>query len=61
MDGAFASLAALWQSMSWIDAAIVLPEVAGYSSLKVELIAAVRLRDALEVRDGGPVMLEVSE
>ena len=42
-----------------IDAAIVLPEVAGYSPVQIELIAAVCLRDALQVDDGDSLRLEI--
>jgi CTP-dependent riboflavin kinase len=42
-----------------IDAAIVLPEVTGYSPAKIEIIAAVRVRDALDVDDGDSVRLEI--
>lgn len=40
-----------------IAAAIVLPEVAGYPPEQVELIASVRLRDALGVGDGDAVWI----
>ena len=42
-----------------IDAAIVLPEVAGYSPLKIEIIAATGIRDALDVDEGDPLRLEI--
>ena len=42
-----------------IDAAIVLPEVPGYSPVQIELIAAVCLRDALQVDDGDALRLEI--
>ena len=42
-----------------IDAAIVLPEVAGYSPVQIELIAPVCLRDALDVDDGDSLRLEI--
>jgi len=42
-----------------IDGAIVLPEVAGYSAVKIEVIAAVGLRGALDIKDGDPVTLEI--
>jgi CTP-dependent riboflavin kinase len=42
-----------------IDAAIVLPEVAGYSPAKIELIAAVCLRAALGVADGDSLRVEI--
>lgn len=42
-----------------LDAAIVLPEVADYSTDQIELIAAVGVRDALGVNDGDSLILEV--
>ena len=42
-----------------LEAAIVLPEVAGYLTNRIELIAPVRVRDALGVSDGDPLFLEV--
>jgi CTP-dependent riboflavin kinase len=42
-----------------IDAAIVVPEVAGYPDDKIEIIAAVSLRDALGLVDGDVVAVEV--
>lgn len=42
-----------------IDAAIVLPEVAGYAPALIELIAAVGIRDALRIADGDPIRLEI--
>jgi CTP-dependent riboflavin kinase len=42
-----------------IDAAIVIPEVPGYSPVQVEVIAAVGLRDALEIEDGDSLTLEI--
>ena len=42
-----------------IDAAIVLPEVPGYSAVKVEVIAAVGIRSALGVEDGNRLSLEI--
>jgi CTP-dependent riboflavin kinase len=44
-----------------IDAAIVLPEVAGYSPVQIELIAAVGLREALDVKDGESLRLEIEQ
>lgn len=41
-----------------IDAAIVLPEVAGYPLNQIEIIAAQGVRAALGLRDGDPVHLE---
>ncbi|HBA40672.1 MAG TPA: hypothetical protein DCZ05_13320 [Deltaproteobacteria bacterium] len=38
--------------------AVLLPEVEGYPANKVEVIAPVRLKDELRVRDGGRVTLE---
>jgi CTP-dependent riboflavin kinase len=42
-----------------IEAAIVLPEVAGYSPVKIEIIARMRVRDALGIDDGDAVRLEI--
>ncbi len=42
-----------------IDAAIVLPEVAGSSPVQIEIIAAVGFRDALDVDDGDSLRLEI--
>ncbi len=42
-----------------IDAAIVLPEVAGYSPVQIEIIAATRVRDALDIDDGDSLRLEI--
>ena len=42
-----------------LDAAIFLPEVAGYSSNQIELIAPVSVRGALGFNDGDSVILEV--
>jgi len=42
-----------------IDAAIVVPEVAGYSPVKVEIIAARGVRDALGIADGDSLRLEI--
>jgi CTP-dependent riboflavin kinase len=42
-----------------IDAAIVLPEVAGYSPVQIEIIAAMRVRDALSIVDGDSLRLEI--
>lgn len=42
-----------------LDAAIVLPEVADYSTNRIEIIAPVRVRDALGVNDGNSLTLEV--
>ncbi len=41
-----------------IPGAVVLPEVSSYPADKVEVIAAVGVRDALGLRDGDPVVLE---
>ena len=38
--------------------AVLLPEVEGYPANKVEVIAPVRLKDELRVRDGGQITLE---
>ena len=42
-----------------IDGAIVLPEVAGYSPLQIEVIAAKRVRDVLGIEDGDSLKLEI--
>jgi len=42
-----------------IEAAIVVPEVANYPADKIELIAAVGVRDALGLADGDVVVVEV--
>jgi CTP-dependent riboflavin kinase len=42
-----------------IDAAIVIPEVPGYSPVQVEVIAAVGIRHALEIEDGDSLTLEI--
>ena len=42
-----------------IDGAIVLPEVAGYSPLQIEVIAAKRVRDVLGIEDGDSLTLEI--
>ena len=42
-----------------IDAAIVLPEVGGYSPVQIEIIAATRVRTALDIDDGDSLRLEI--
>jgi len=42
-----------------LDAAIVLPEVANYSTNRIELIAPVNVRDVLGISDGDSLILEV--
>lgn len=42
-----------------IDAAVVIPEVENYPEDQIELIAAVGVRDALGIRDGDPVTVEI--
>ena len=42
-----------------IDCAVVVPDVPGYPGDKIEIIAAVRVRDALGLADGDLVALEV--
>jgi CTP-dependent riboflavin kinase len=42
-----------------IDAAIVLPEVARYSPVQIEIIAAMGIRDALGIDDGDSLRLEI--
>jgi len=41
--------------------AVLLPEVEGYPANKVEVIAPVRLKDELRVRDGGQITLEFAD
>lgn len=38
--------------------AVLLPEVAGYPKDKIEIVAPVRLKSALTVSDGDPLILE---
>lgn len=42
-------------------AAIILPNVSGYPYTQVEPIAAVRLRDALNLQNGDTVIVQVKE
>ncbi len=42
-----------------IDAAIALPEVAGYSPAKIEIIAAREIRDALGIDEGDSIRLVI--
>jgi CTP-dependent riboflavin kinase len=42
-----------------IDPAIVVPEVAGYSPVKIEIIAAMGIRDSLGIDDGDSLRLEI--
>ncbi len=42
-----------------LEAAIVLPEVAGYLTNQIEIIAPARVRDAFGINDGDPLTLEV--
>lgn len=42
-----------------IAGAIVLPEVKGYPSQQIEIIAAVGVREALDIADGDPVKLTI--
>ena len=41
-----------------LDAAVVVPEIAGYPEDRIEIIAEVSLRDALGLRDGDVVTIE---
>ena len=41
-----------------VTAAVIVPEVAGYDPDRLELVAAVGLRDALEARDGDELVVE---
>jgi CTP-dependent riboflavin kinase len=42
-----------------VDAAIVLPEVPNYSTNRIEIIAAIGVREALGLNDGDPLILEI--
>ena len=42
-----------------IDGAIVLPEVAGYSPIQIEIIATMGVRDALDIDDGDSLRLKI--
>jgi CTP-dependent riboflavin kinase len=42
-----------------IDAAIVLPEFTGYSPAQIEIIAAIEVRDALDIDDGDSLRIEI--
>lgn len=42
-----------------IDAAIVLPEITGYPPVQIEIIAAVGVRDALDIDDGDSLRLQI--
>ena len=42
-----------------IDGAIVFPEVAGYSPIQIEIIAAMEVRDSLNIDDGESLTLEI--
>ena len=44
-----------------IDGAVVLPEVAGYSSVQIEVIAAQRVRDVLGIEDGDSLRLDLPD
>jgi CTP-dependent riboflavin kinase len=44
-----------------IDAAIVLPEVAGYSPVQVEIIATVKVRDVFGIGDGDLLRLKIGK
>jgi riboflavin kinase len=41
-----------------VQGAVIVPEVEGYPADKLEVVAPVRLKDALEVADGGWITLE---
>jgi riboflavin kinase len=53
--------ARLWRATiaGRIPAGIVLPDVPGYAETQIELIAPVRVRDALGVTDGAEIGIEV--
>jgi catechol 2,3-dioxygenase-like lactoylglutathione lyase family enzyme len=42
-----------------VDAAIVLPEVSGYSPNRIEIIAETEVREALGLNDGDPLFFEI--
>lgn len=42
-----------------LDGAIVIPEVPGYSSGRIELIASLSIRETLGVKDGDPLVVEI--
>jgi CTP-dependent riboflavin kinase len=42
-----------------IDAAIVYPEVSGYPPEQIEIIAAIGIRDTLDIADGDSLSLEI--
>ena len=42
-----------------IDAAVVLPEVEGYSPAQIEVIAGLRVRETLDIDDGDSLRLEI--
>ena len=44
---------------SQIDGAIILPEIAGYSPVQIEVIAAKSVRDVLGIEDGDSLRLEI--
>jgi riboflavin kinase, archaea type len=41
-----------------IEGAVLLPEVKGYPSDKIEIVAPMRLKDCLDLKDGDPLTLE---
>ena len=43
-----------------IEAAIILPEVAGYPDNQIELVAAIAVRQALGLSDGALVVIEIA-
>lgn len=42
-----------------IDAAIVLPEIDSYPEDQIELIAAIGVRETLDLKDGDPLVIDV--
>ena len=44
-----------------VDVAIVLPEIDGYPEDQIELIAAIAVRDTLNLKDGDPLVIEVRD
>ncbi len=43
----------------YIEAAIILPEVAGYPDNQIELVAAIAVRPTLGISDGATVVIEI--
>lgn len=52
------SLRALRESGATIECGVLVPEVPGYPDDKIEIVAPVRLKEALGVKDGDRLLLE---